>query len=190
MSGIIEFPLIFWTEILLIFPREILLIFPTEILLASPAKFAFTVTQPWWFKTIADVIKEAILKKVPKVRTYSIWWRAQPPSISSQDLFRRKSVASTNPCQSVLCPPQFEQFRKKTARLVFWGIPYLKRNLFFWADVGNIPHSVYMSSLCRSHRPPDGGAAVISAQPPLMMQQQQAYTTSPSFIFDILISSF
>ena len=63
MSGIIEFPLIFWTEILLIFPREILLIFPTEILLASPAKFAFTVTQPWWFKTIADVIKEAILKK-------------------------------------------------------------------------------------------------------------------------------
>ena len=101
MSGIIEFPLIFWTEILLIFPREILLIFPTEILLASPAKFAFTVTQPWWFKTIADVIKEAILKKSAEgtqIFHYSIWWRAQPPSISSQDLFRRKSVASTNPC--------------------------------------------------------------------------------------------
>ena len=74
MSGIIEFPLIFWTEILLIFPREILLIFPTEILRASPAKFAFTVTRPWWFKTNADVMKEAILKKkVPKVRTFSIW---------------------------------------------------------------------------------------------------------------------
>ena len=65
MSGIIEFPLIFWTEILLIFPREILLIFPTEILLASPAKFAFTVTRPWWFKTNAD----AILKK--KYRRYA-----------------------------------------------------------------------------------------------------------------------
>ena len=126
MSGIIEFPLIFWTEILLIFPREILLIFPTEILLASPAKFAFTVTQPWWFKTIADVIKEAILKKVPKVRTYSIWWRAQPPSISSQDLFRRKSVASTNPCQSVLCPPQFEQFRKN-CKIGILGHPLVDR---------------------------------------------------------------
>ena len=74
MSGIIEFPVIFWTEILLIFLREILLIFPTEILLASPVKFAFTVTRPWWFKTNADVMKEAILKKkVPKVRTFSIW---------------------------------------------------------------------------------------------------------------------
>ena len=72
----------------------------------------------------------------------------------------------------------------------YFGIPNLKRNLFSWADIGNIPHSVYMSSLCRSHRAPDGGAAVISGQPPLMMQQQQAYTTSPSFIFDILISLF
>ena len=100
MSGIIEFPLIFWTEILLIFPREILLIFPTEILLASPAKFAFTVTRPWWFKTNADAI---LKKKVPKVRTFSIWWRAQLIPYPPRVFFRRKSVASTNPCQSVLC---------------------------------------------------------------------------------------
>ena len=79
--------------------------------------------------------------------------------------------------------------RKKTARLVFWGIPNLKGELVFlgWRRKYS---TQCMSSLCRSHRPPDGGAAVISAQPPLMMQQQQAYTTSPSFIFYIPISLF
>ena len=87
MSGIIEFPLIFWTEILLIFPREILLIFPTEILLASPVKFAFTVTRPWWFKTNADVMKETILKK--KYRRYAHFlYGGGTHSIISQGLFQ------------------------------------------------------------------------------------------------------
>ena len=39
-------------------------------------------------------------------------------------------------------PNLYNLERKKTARLVFWGIPNLKRNLFSWADEGNIPHSV------------------------------------------------